>query len=96
MHHVLYPQDDFFCHAHNRDGLVGVVFVDSQYPVRSAFCVVNKAIDDFIAIHGTKWRAATTDSSEAEAMLQPALEKYQVRVLAHRPCFSLGLGMDVF
>ena len=35
-------QDDFFCHSHNRDGLVGVVFVDKEYPVRSAFCVVNK------------------------------------------------------
>jgi synaptobrevin family protein YKT6 len=70
-------QDDFFCHAHNRDGLVGVVFVDSEYPVRSAFCVVNKVLDDFMAIHGTKWRAATTDSTEAAAMLEPALEKYQ-------------------
>lgn len=76
--HAPAPQDDFFCHAHNRDGLVGVVFVDKEYPVRSAFCVVNKVIDDFVAIHGTKWRAATADSSEAEAMLQPALEKYQV------------------
>ena len=35
-------QDEFFCHAHNRDGLVGIVFVDKEYPVRSAFCVVNK------------------------------------------------------
>lgn len=35
-------QKDFFCHAHNKDGLVGVVFADKDYPVRSAFCVINK------------------------------------------------------
>lgn len=70
-------QDDFFCHAHNRDGLVGVVFVDKEYPVRSAFCVVNKVLDDFLQIHGAKWRAITADSTEATAMLEPALAKYQ-------------------
>ena len=83
FHKLLYDhalQNDFFCHAHNRDGLVGVVFVDKEYPVRSAFCVASKVLDDFMAIHGTKWRAATADSTEANAMLEPALAKYQVLV----------------
>lgn len=53
-HRCLRPQDDFFCHAHNRDGLVGVVFVDKEYPVRSAFCVVNKVRSDELYL---KWHA---------------------------------------
>lgn len=32
-----------------------------------------------MAIHGAKWRAVTADSTEATAMLEPALVKYQVR-----------------
>lgn len=70
-------ENDFFCHAHNRDGLVGIVFVDKDYPVRSAFCVVGKVLDDFIAINGTRWRSATQDSTEANAQLEPALVKFQ-------------------
>lgn len=42
LRRVYVLQDEFYCHAHNRDGLVGIVFVDKEYPVRSAFCVVNK------------------------------------------------------
>ena len=38
-----------------------------------------QVIDDFMAIHGAKWRAVTADSTEATAMLEPALVKYQVR-----------------
>mmetsp|Transcript_10367 Transcript_10367/g.31209 ORF Transcript_10367/g.31209 Transcript_10367/m.31209 type:complete len:200 (-) Transcript_10367:2231-2830(-) len=70
-------QDDYFCHAHNQNGLVGIVFVDKDYPVRSAFCVVNKVLEDFTAIHAEKWRSATEDSTVANALLEPALEKYQ-------------------
>lgn len=70
-------QEDFFCHAHNQDGLVGIVFVDSAYPVRSAFCVVSKVLEDFRAIHADKWRSATEDSTIANAQLEPALQKFQ-------------------
>jgi len=88
--------------------------VDKEYPVRSAFCVVNKVgtfamtpqpcptmsalhssrvillprhatqvIDDFVAIHGDKWRTTTADCAEATGLLEPALTKYQVPILVH-------------
>jgi hypothetical protein len=50
----------------------------SAYPVRSAFCVVSKVLEDFRAIHADKWRSATEDSTIANAQLEPALQKFQV------------------
>lgn len=46
------------------------------YP--TSFCL--QVIDDFMDIHGAKWRAVTADSTEATALLEPALVKYQVRI----------------
>lgn len=37
-----------------------------------------QVIDDFVAIHGRKWRAITADSTAAAALLEPALVEYQV------------------
>lgn len=51
-----------------------------DYPVRSAFCVVNKVLEDFTAIHAEKWRSATEDSTVANSMLEPALQKFQVHM----------------
>lgn len=59
-----------------------VVCLLSSYPVRSAFCVVTKVLEDFKAIHAEKWRSATEDSTVANAQLEPALEKFQVLVPA--------------
>lgn len=57
-------QDEFYCHAHNRDGLVGIVFVDKEYPVRSAFCVVNKVGPPYIALcAGSTSKASTVRCS---------------------------------
>ena len=33
-------QEEYFCHAFNKDGLVGIAFVDEAYPARAGFCVV--------------------------------------------------------
>lgn len=35
-------QEEYYCHAFNKDGLVGVAFVDADYPARAGFCVVQK------------------------------------------------------
>lgn len=35
-------QEDYYCHVFNNDGLVGVAFVDADYPARAGFSVVNK------------------------------------------------------
>ena len=34
-------QEEYFCHAFNKDGLVGIAFVDEAYPARAGFCVVS-------------------------------------------------------
>lgn len=37
-----------------------------------------QVLDDYLAIHGDRWRQVTEDSAEAAALLEPALAKYQV------------------
>lgn len=71
--------EEYFCHVFNRDGLVGVAFVDRDYPARAGFCVVNAVIDDFTLQAGDAWRGATADTADAVALLEPALLKFQVR-----------------
>lgn len=71
--------EEYYCHAHNRDGLVGIAFADGEYPARAGFGVVNKILDEFSDTSGNKWRTATEDSTDAIPILEPALQKYQVR-----------------
>lgn len=71
-------QEEYYCHVQNKDGLVGIAFVDADYPVRAGFCVVSKVLEDFALLKGEAWRGATADApGEAEALLQDALQKYQ-------------------
>jgi synaptobrevin family protein YKT6 len=72
-------QDEYFCHAYNRDGLVGIAFADREYPVRAGFSVVNKVLDDFESRHGgDRWRGALSDTfTEEDPELQGALQRYQ-------------------
>ena len=42
--------------------------------------MIPQVIDDFLVIHGDKWRATSADSTEATGLLEPALTKYQVFV----------------
>ena len=92
-------QDDYFCHVYNKDGLVGIAFVDQDYPVRAGFCVVNKILEDFTAKVGERWRAATTDGQESVPELEQALEKYQVRLYdvycIHTVCATYCVCMKV-
>jgi synaptobrevin family protein YKT6 len=72
-------QDEYFCHAYNRDGLVGIAFADQEYPVRAGFSVVNKVLDDFEAKQGQSWRGATADTyTEENTDLEASLQRYQV------------------
>lgn len=32
-------QEEYYCHVFNNDGLVGVAFVDHDYPARAGFSV---------------------------------------------------------
>lgn len=38
-----------------------------------------QVLDDYLAIHGDRWRQVTEDNAEATALLEPALAKYQAR-----------------
>ncbi|KAK9830099.1 hypothetical protein WJX72_009776 [[Myrmecia] bisecta] len=67
----------YFCHAFNRDGLVGIAFVDQEYPSRSAFCVVNKVLDDFNSSNNGQWKSVQADTEEAQALLEMAIIRYQ-------------------
>jgi len=69
--------EEFFCHAHNADGLVGIAFADAAYPARAAFGVVAKAIDDFTAQAGPGWRGATADGADAQPVCEAAVSRYQ-------------------
>lgn len=71
-------QEEYYCHAFNKDGLVGIAFVDADYPARAGFCVVSKVLEDFQVLHGDSWRGVTTDTPDlGSEMLQQALVKYQ-------------------
>ena len=43
-----------------------------------------QVVDDFLAIHGDKWRSVTADSTEAAGLLEPALAKYQVLLVCNK------------
>ena len=75
-------QEEYYCHAFNKDGLVGIAFVDADYPARAGFCVVNKVLEDFMLLRGDAWRGATADApDQAQQLLADAVQKYQVRGL---------------
>ena len=71
--------EEYYCHAHNRDGLIGISFADSEYPARAGFGIVNKILDEFSDLSLNKWRTATEDCTDAMPILEPALQKYQAR-----------------
>ncbi|KAI8109702.1 hypothetical protein M9434_000981 [Picochlorum sp. BPE23] len=78
-------QDEYFCHAYNRDGLVGIAFADKEYPVRAGFSVVNKILDDFEGKQGDSWRGATADTfTQENPDLEASLQKYQDPVQADK------------
>lgn len=93
-------QDEYYCHVFNRDGLVGIAFVDEDYPARAGFCIVNKVLEDFSLQHGDKWRGVTADTQDAQTIVEAALEKYQVcppvrllfYLLYHDACGSFALA----
>lgn len=41
-----------------------------------------QVLDDYLAIHGDRWRQVTEDNADAVALLEPALAKYQARTHA--------------
>ncbi|KAJ7516321.1 hypothetical protein O6H91_22G053500 [Diphasiastrum complanatum] len=73
-------QDEYVVYCYNRNGLCGLVFADKHYPMRSAFSVVNKVLDEYQQKFGNTWQSAQIDNNEAWPYLTEALTKFQVRL----------------
>jgi len=70
-------QDEYVVHCYNRNGLCGLAFVDKEYPLRSAFSVINKVLDEYQTTFGDSWKIKNTDSTDAWPYLPDALVKFQ-------------------
>jgi synaptobrevin homolog YKT6 len=70
--------EEYLCHVHVKDnGLAGIVLADGEYPSIAAFSVVSKVLEEFLQKEPERWRNVDVDSTLANAVLEPALEKYQ-------------------
>ncbi|GBG80884.1 hypothetical protein CBR_g31440 [Chara braunii] len=77
--------EEYMVHCYNRNGLCGLAFVDRAYPLRSAFSVINKVLDEYLQRHGDAWTSATADNKDpAPGWLEEALRKYQDPVEADK------------
>ena len=52
--------------------------MDKDYPARAAFGIVTRVQDDFCDQSRDAWRTAIADNSDAAALLEAAVAKYQV------------------
>lgn len=79
-------QEDYYCHVHVRDsGLAAVAVCDKDYPPTAAFSVAAKVMDEYAAANeGEPWRQVAADTTSAQAILDPALQKYQDPVAADK------------
>ncbi|GJP37165.1 hypothetical protein CLOM_g21602 [Closterium sp. NIES-68] len=76
--------EEYLVHCYNRNNLVGMVFANAAYPTRSAFSVINKVLDDYVAAKGDSWMQATVDDREQHAFLEEAIAKFQDPVEADK------------
>jgi synaptobrevin family protein YKT6 len=67
------PENEYVCYAHaKRNGLIGVLIADEEYPSRVAFSILAAVMDDFEAQMGRTW---TTAPAEDNCVPWPQLEK---------------------
>ncbi|GHP03457.1 VAMP-like protein ykt61 [Pycnococcus provasolii] len=69
--------EEYMGHVYNKNGVVAIIFCDKEYPARSAFCIVNKVLDDYVGKMGDAWTGVSADSTDGDAVCQEAIEKYQ-------------------
>ncbi|XP_072965967.1 VAMP-like protein YKT61 [Typha angustifolia] len=69
--------EEYKVHSYNRDGLCALAFMDDHYPIRSAFSLLNKVLDEYQKAFGDSWRAAKTDATQPWPYLNEALTNYQ-------------------
>ncbi|KAF8400544.1 hypothetical protein HHK36_013843 [Tetracentron sinense] len=64
-------------HSYNREGLCVLGFMDDHYPMRSAFYVLDKVLDEYQKNFGDSWRAAQADATQPWPYLNEAVTKFQ-------------------
>ncbi|CAL4960284.1 unnamed protein product [Urochloa decumbens] len=69
--------EEYKVHSHNRNGLCAVAFMDDHYPVRSAFSLLNKVLDEYQKDFGDSWKSSTADGTQQWPFLTDALTKFQ-------------------
>ncbi|KNE66767.1 hypothetical protein AMAG_11261 [Allomyces macrogynus ATCC 38327] len=74
-------QDEFMVHCYLRpDNLAGVIITDREYPLRVAFTLISKILDDFTATFtpATTWATLTPNAANpAFPQLKEQFVKYQ-------------------
>ncbi|KAI5014119.1 hypothetical protein ZWY2020_055509 [Hordeum vulgare] len=81
-----HPPDQYKVHCYNQGGLCAVAFTDDHYPVRSAFSLLGKVLEDYLKSFGESWRTAKDDATQHWQYLDDALTKYQL--LSHCKQFN--------
>ncbi|GAQ87536.1 vesicle transport protein [Klebsormidium nitens] len=69
--------EEYMVHCYNKNGLLGLAFVDRAYPLRGAFSVINKILEEYERQAVGSWSSITTDNKDSVPWLQEALVKYQ-------------------
>ncbi|OVA13496.1 Synaptobrevin [Macleaya cordata] len=69
--------EEYKVHSYNRNGLCAVGFMDDHYPIRSAFSLLNKVLDEYQKNFGDSWRTVQADSTQPWPYLNEALTKFQ-------------------
>ncbi|KAF8393064.1 hypothetical protein HHK36_021305 [Tetracentron sinense] len=69
--------EEYKVHSYSRNGLCVVGFMDDHYPVRSAFSLLNKVLDEYQKNFGDTWRTAQADATQPWPYLNEALTKFQ-------------------
>ncbi|KAE8723343.1 VAMP-like protein YKT62 [Hibiscus syriacus] len=68
---------EYMVHSYNKNGLCAIGFMDSHYPVRSAFSLLNQVVDEYQRNFGESWRTTEADSTQIWPYLDEALTKFQ-------------------
>ncbi|XP_026435349.1 VAMP-like protein YKT61 [Papaver somniferum] len=69
--------EEYKVHSYNRNGLCVLGFMDDHYPVRSAFSLLNKVLDEYEKDFADSWKTAKEDATQPWPYLTEALTKFQ-------------------
>ncbi|KAK9131739.1 hypothetical protein Scep_011267 [Stephania cephalantha] len=69
--------EEYKVHSYNRNGLCALGFMDDHYPVRSAFSLLNKVLDEYQKNFGDSWRTIQSDVAQPWPYLNESLTKFQ-------------------